>query len=776
MATLSLCMIVKNEEEMLGGCLESVKGCVDEMIVVDTGSTDRTKEIALEHGAKVYDFEWIEDFAAARNFAKSHCSSDYVLSLDADERLNPEEAESFRSSLDEADPKQNVIFLILSNAHSRFASVDDVLSGKARQGSPVLLPRILKNVEGNDWHGAIHETPRLDNGAFGRIDINIVHLGGDLEWRATRQKSERNLDMLLERREQGEGQTPLFWSYLASEFYNAGRKAEFLEALEKGWDGLKKAIEKKTITNNGMISIYPSLLLQQGKLKEGLEALNFLIKNFQYASPNPANLLYYCVSAIMEVDIPSNSREAVYDAFIDIANMLIEWDGEAFLDETVWGITNIKAYQILAFAYIKTKRVQEAEEAILKGFEYDENSYALRLLQIENRLECGDIQGCLAQIMEELNKDINLGPDIWVLAATACVVLGLEEDAQNFLEQAEFRSRLMFVSRHRRALLKGLLVRQAVLSGEPVAGNGVYGVLGAILSRTPMVSTNPVPNDIIKKVLYRLLELGKLELIERFFDARAEAILPGVQDVVVQYLAEIGVEVEDDGLLAPIFLFGKDSKEILPIFSGEHFSVIHFDSVLSNFIEEKWTEHEIQVSEAFLFGDLSFLDEEDEEEKPTEALEELRERLTKEITENVNKGSRPVVLFEQVSQCADKLIEIFPKSVFLYYSVDPRVLASRDDVSSKDDLTDVINSWKRDHENAMFLNQLNKNNYIVMSNKSIKKNEDWLLGHLFARLGEVYDLSVLDAWKELDEHTELNQEYNKIIEEQLKEDLSRWGM
>ena len=197
MATLSLCMIVKNEEVMLGGCLESAKDWVDEIIVVDTGSTDRTKEIALEHGAKVYDFEWIEDFAAARNFAKSKCSSDYVLSLDADERLYSGDGEHLRTSLNEIDPKFNVIFLILSNAKSRHSTVEEVLHGKARQGSPVLLPRLLKNVEGNDWRGAIHETPRLDNRAFGRIDANIVHLGGDLEWRASRQKSERNLDMLL---------------------------------------------------------------------------------------------------------------------------------------------------------------------------------------------------------------------------------------------------------------------------------------------------------------------------------------------------------------------------------------------------------------------------------------------------------------------------------------------------------------------------------------------------------------------------------------------------
>ena len=74
MITISLCMIVKNEEEMLPACLESVADWVDEMIVVDTGSTDKTKEIASSMGAKVFDFEWINDFAAARNHAKAQAS------------------------------------------------------------------------------------------------------------------------------------------------------------------------------------------------------------------------------------------------------------------------------------------------------------------------------------------------------------------------------------------------------------------------------------------------------------------------------------------------------------------------------------------------------------------------------------------------------------------------------------------------------------------------------------------------------------------------------
>ena len=68
MVTISLCMIVKNEEAVIKRCLESVKEVVDEIIVVDTGSQDRTKEIAEEEGAQVYQFPWIDDFAAARNF------------------------------------------------------------------------------------------------------------------------------------------------------------------------------------------------------------------------------------------------------------------------------------------------------------------------------------------------------------------------------------------------------------------------------------------------------------------------------------------------------------------------------------------------------------------------------------------------------------------------------------------------------------------------------------------------------------------------------------
>lgn len=88
MISVSMCMIVKNEQSILKRCLDSYAGIYDELIIVDTGSTDNTKEIAAQYTDKVYDFAWCDDFAAARNFAFSKASCDYILSVDADEELD----------------------------------------------------------------------------------------------------------------------------------------------------------------------------------------------------------------------------------------------------------------------------------------------------------------------------------------------------------------------------------------------------------------------------------------------------------------------------------------------------------------------------------------------------------------------------------------------------------------------------------------------------------------------------------------------------------------
>lgn len=87
MITISLCMIVKDEEDVIGRCLDCVKDIMDEIIIVDTGSTDRTKEIVSAYTSNIYDFEWIDDFSAARNYSFSKATKDYIMWLDADDVL-----------------------------------------------------------------------------------------------------------------------------------------------------------------------------------------------------------------------------------------------------------------------------------------------------------------------------------------------------------------------------------------------------------------------------------------------------------------------------------------------------------------------------------------------------------------------------------------------------------------------------------------------------------------------------------------------------------------
>src|SRR5580692_9110946 len=85
----SLAMIVRDAETQIEGVLEDASTFCDELIVVDTGSEDATKELAAARGAKVFEFEWIDDFAAARNASFEHCTGDWILWLDADDRIPP---------------------------------------------------------------------------------------------------------------------------------------------------------------------------------------------------------------------------------------------------------------------------------------------------------------------------------------------------------------------------------------------------------------------------------------------------------------------------------------------------------------------------------------------------------------------------------------------------------------------------------------------------------------------------------------------------------------
>ena len=147
MVSISLCMIVKNEEEHLPRCLRSVQGIADEIIVADTGSTDRTKAVAAGFGAKLYDFEWCDDFSAARNFAFSKATMDYCLWLDAVDVLTPEVRAAFLELNKTLDPATDVVMM---RYHTAF-------DADGRPTFTYYRERLLRRAAGFRWEGAVHE-------------------------------------------------------------------------------------------------------------------------------------------------------------------------------------------------------------------------------------------------------------------------------------------------------------------------------------------------------------------------------------------------------------------------------------------------------------------------------------------------------------------------------------------------------------------------------------------------------------------------------------------
>ena len=147
MATISLCMIVKNEEATLPRCLESVQGLAEEVVIVDTGSSDRTREIAGRYTPLVYDFPWQDDFAAARNFAFSKATQDYCLWVDADDVLLPQDRQRFLRLKASLPPDTDVVMLPYHTGGD----------GAGQPGLTYYRERLLRREAGFAWEGAVHE-------------------------------------------------------------------------------------------------------------------------------------------------------------------------------------------------------------------------------------------------------------------------------------------------------------------------------------------------------------------------------------------------------------------------------------------------------------------------------------------------------------------------------------------------------------------------------------------------------------------------------------------
>lgn len=220
---LSLCMIVKDEEQFLEGCLNSIKDVVDEIIIVDTGSVDLTKDISRKFGAKIYDYDWNDDFAAARNYGLEQATGDWILWMDADEEVDAQDRHKLRDILylDDLD----LVSLHLINYYGNDVNPDESYH--------IAHTRLFRNHKGVRFQNKIHEALNIhDPLPIPMAPIKLHHYGYMNHVATSKKKLERNLKMLENEMKQ-ECPNPWIPYHMASEYFRDQQYERSFEFVNK---------------------------------------------------------------------------------------------------------------------------------------------------------------------------------------------------------------------------------------------------------------------------------------------------------------------------------------------------------------------------------------------------------------------------------------------------------------------------------------------------------------------------------------------------------------
>lgn len=227
MVTISLCMIVKNEEKVLARCLDSLKDMVEEIIIVDTGSTDGTKQIATKYTDKVYDFTWNDDFSAARNFAFSKATKEYIYSADADEVIDENNRKKFMKLKEALMPEIEIV---------QMEYLTDMRYNTTENYVKELRPKLYKRLREFVWINPIHETVRLEPVVFDS-EIEVLHLPYS-------NHCERDLEIFRNIISKDGNLNPKMHMMYARELYKSDMKEELTYAKEF----FEKTLSRKIMT------------------------------------------------------------------------------------------------------------------------------------------------------------------------------------------------------------------------------------------------------------------------------------------------------------------------------------------------------------------------------------------------------------------------------------------------------------------------------------------------------------------------------------------------
>jgi glycosyltransferase involved in cell wall biosynthesis len=236
--TISLCMIVKNEEENLRRCLDSVRDSVDEIIVVDTGSTDRTVEIAESYGARIFSHPWEGSFSKARNYSLKYATCDWILILDADEELKREDAPKLRDITKNNEIK--IVSFVINNKYK-----DSTQEGHAQ------MVRLYRNFNGVHYKGIVHNAIQYSDKCF-YSSITVIHHGYNLSDEKMDEKFIRT-STLLKKQIEADPQNPVPHMYIGVSYMD---RRMYEEAITSSKSAISLAEENGLNKKDFLVSYY----------------------------------------------------------------------------------------------------------------------------------------------------------------------------------------------------------------------------------------------------------------------------------------------------------------------------------------------------------------------------------------------------------------------------------------------------------------------------------------------------------------------------------------
>ncbi|ANF98483.1 TPR domain-containing glycosyltransferase [Paenibacillus bovis] len=331
--TVSLCMIVKNEEEVIGKCLESIHKQINEIIIVDTGSSDRTIPIAESYGATIHSYKWNDDFASARNYSLQQAKSDYILILDADEYFEGE----YDLQKELATAKDFYIFPIHNLLDNERYFIHSAI-------------RLFKNSPELRYKNRLHEHLDLEGKEkqmqWSKVSVSIQHTGYQSNTIIEKDKNNRNLNLMMQETKEHPN------SY---NFYNLGKAYMAIEQYEESAEYFAKAItDSDNQTHQAdLLKKWGESLLQLNRSNEALKILYDAVQKY----PAHTDLLYVLAEAYYDEKYLKDAAST----WIKCTELGNKGD---FISE---GVSDYLAYAQLAELYKQEDNLAEAYKYILKA-------------------------------------------------------------------------------------------------------------------------------------------------------------------------------------------------------------------------------------------------------------------------------------------------------------------------------------------------------------------------------------------------------------------------